>query len=168
VRIEIRSRIAVFIISLLIWLLITSFTDLQEIVAGIIVAALVTLVSGDLLAPGKVKIGISTIYHIITYVIIFVWEIFKANLHVAYIVIHPKLPINPGIIKIKTKLTNDVALTILANSITLTPGTLTIDIDKPNGFVYIHCIEVPDHRDIDGNSATIADKYEKRLEEIFK
>jgi len=46
----------------------------------------------------------------------------KANIHVAYIVIHPLLPIKPGIVKVKTKLKRDSALTMLANSITLTPG----------------------------------------------
>ena len=165
--IKIGSRMTVFIISLFVWLLITSFTDLQEIVAGIIVALLVTLLSGDLMAPNKVKLGIKRVYHIIIYLFILIWEIFKANLHVAYIVLHPKLPINPGIVKIKTGLTSDTALTLLANSITLTPGTLTVDLDKENGFLYVHCIEVPG-RDMENNTAAIADKFEKRLKVIFQ
>ena len=165
--IKIGCRMTVFIISLFVWLLITSFTDLQEIVAGIIVALLVTLLSGDLMAPNKVKLGIKRVYHIIIYLFILIWEIFKANLHVAYIVLHPKLPINPGIVKIKTGLTSDTALTLLANSITLTPGTLTVDLDKENGFLYVHCIEVPG-RDMENNTAAIADKFEKRLKVIFQ
>jgi multicomponent Na+:H+ antiporter subunit E len=55
------------------------------------------------------------------------------------IVLDPKLPISPQIIKFKSDLPHDVALTTLANSITLTPGTLTVDIDE-NKTYYIHCL----------------------------
>lgn len=165
--IRLGSRIAVFIISLTVWLLITSFTDLQEIVAGIIVALLIALLNGDLLTPRKIKFGIKNLYHLIVYLFILFWEILKANIHVALIVLHPKLPISPGIVKIKTNLSSDTALTILANSITLTPGTLTIDIDKTKGFLYVHCIQVPG-REIDSNTKAIGTKYEKRLREIFQ
>ncbi len=65
----------------------------------------------------------------IKYLFVFIWEMIKANLHVAYIVIHPMLPIKPGIVKIKTNLTKGSALTVLANSITLTPGTMSVDIN---------------------------------------
>ncbi len=53
----------------------------------------------------------------------------KANLKVAYIVLHPKLPISPGMVQFKTRLKTDLAKVIFANAITLTPGTLTVDIE---------------------------------------
>jgi multicomponent Na+:H+ antiporter subunit E len=55
-------------------------------------------------------------------------EIIKANLDVALRVIKPVIPINPGIVKVKTKLKTPMGRLILTNSITLTPGTLTVDI----------------------------------------
>lgn len=64
----------------------------------------------------------------------------KANLDVAYRVITGK--INPGIVKVKTGLKKEAAITLLANSITLTPGTLTVDIDEKNNDLYIHCINL--------------------------
>ena len=60
----------------------------------------------------------------------------------AYIVLHPMLPINPGIVRIRTGLKKDTSLTILSNSITLTPGTLTVDIHPRGGFLYVHHIDV--------------------------
>jgi len=64
----------------------------------------------------------------------------KANVDVAYRVITGK--INPGIIKISPNLKTDLGITLLANSITLTPGTLTVDIDEDTNDLYIHWINV--------------------------
>ena len=64
----------------------------------------------------------------------------KANFDVAYRVITGE--INPGIVKISPKLKTDLGITMLANSITLTPGTLSVDIDESNNDLYIHWINV--------------------------
>ncbi|GAG73932.1 unnamed protein product [marine sediment metagenome] len=96
----------------------------------------------------------------------FLWECFKANLDVAYRVLHPRLPINPGIVKVRTKLTTDTALTFLANSITLTPGTMSVDIDKDNGILYIHWIDVKT-KDVESATRIIVDRFEKVLKKIF-
>ena len=91
----------------------------------------------------------------------------KANLHVAYIVLHPMLPIKPGIIKIKTKLKKDTSLTFLSNSITLTPGTLTIDIDPDKQNLYIHWIDV-ESVDPDINTINVGGRFEPLLTEVFE
>jgi len=64
----------------------------------------------------------------------------KANIDVAYRVLHPRLPIDPGLIKIKTKLKSEISKALLANSLTLTPGSTTVDIIGDQ--IYIHCIDV--------------------------
>jgi multicomponent Na+:H+ antiporter subunit E len=64
----------------------------------------------------------------------------KANIDVAYRVITGK--INPGIVKISPGLTTDLGITLLANSITLTPGTLSVDIDEETNDLYVHWINV--------------------------
>ena len=82
----------------------------------------------------------------------------KANIDVAYRVITGK--INPGIVKISPNLKSDAAITLLANSITLTPGTLSVDIDENNNDLYIHWINVtnlkPEIEDICGSFPTWA------------
>jgi len=80
--------------------------------------------------------------------------------------LHPRLPINPGIVKVKTKLTTDTALTFLANSITLTPGTMSVDIDKDNGILYIHWIDVKT-KDVESATKIIVERFEKILKKIF-
>jgi len=163
-----RSRLFVFIFSFLVWIALTSIRDLQEVVAGLIVAALVSIVAGKfLITSEKSEHIVKRFFSAIKYLFKFLWEMAKANLHVAYIVIHPKLPIKPGIVKIKTKLTKDSAITVLTNSITLTPGTLTIDVNPETRELYIHWIDV-ESTDVEKNTKTIGGKFEKLLMEVFE
>jgi multicomponent Na+:H+ antiporter subunit E len=76
------------------------------------------------------------------------------------------MPLNPGIVKVKTKLATNAGKTVLANSITLTPGTMTVDI-REEGHLYVHCIDV---KETETEKATkkIADKFEKILLKIFE
>jgi len=77
------------------------------------------------------------------------------------------MPIYTGIVKVETSLKSDTGLTFLANSITLTPGTLSVDIDKDAGVLYIHWIDVKD-KDIKGATEIIVKRFEKILTEIFE
>ena len=76
----------------------------------------------------------------IIYIFPFFWAMTKANIDVAYRVITGR--INPGIVKIEPRLKNDAAVTLLATSITLTPGTLTVDVDEKSNDLYVHWINV--------------------------
>ena len=94
----------------------------------------------------------------------FLWEMTKANFDVAYRVLHPKMPINPGIVKVKTKLQSEMGKTFLANSITLTPGTFTVDLKDE--YLYIHCINVRE-TDIAKVTKDIVGRFEPILLKIF-
>ena len=88
----------------------------------------------------------------------------KSNLDVARRVISPKLPINPGIVEVKTKLQSKIARVILADSITLTPGTFTIEIEDDS--LFIHCIDVQS-TDLEKNTQLIVEKFEKYSEVMY-
>ncbi|RPI03278.1 MAG: cation:proton antiporter [Calditrichaeota bacterium] len=163
-----KSRLIVFLLSLLVWLALTSWRDVQEIVAAIVVAALVSLAAGHfLITTHKQKHLLVRWFAAVTYFFLFLREMIKANVHVAYIVLHPLLPIKPGIVKIKTRLTKDVAMTVLTNSITLTPGTLTVDINPQAQEIYIHWIDVK-ATDVETCSKQIGAQFEKKLKEVFE
>jgi len=83
---------------------------------------------------------------------------------VALRVLNPSLPINPGIVKVKTRLKSKTGRMVLANSITLTPGTLSIDIKDE--FLYVHWIDVKDC-DLQCATEEIVKKFEKYLEVIY-
>lgn len=163
-----RSRIVLFLIALLLWSLLSWMPDWQHLLVGVFVALLVAFLTGDLFAQrAHILRRLSRYkYFFIHYLPVFLKECFKANLDVAWRVLHPALPINPGIVKVKTHLKSDTALTFLANSITLTPGTLSVDIDKDNGILYVHWIDVKD-KDIEGATRIVVERFEKLLKKIF-
>ena len=162
-----QSRILVFVLAFLAWLALTAGGGVQEVVAGVVVAIIVALVAGRFLAGFPRRGILRRAGFAGLYFFRFLWEMIKANLHVASIVLNPLRPIKPGIVKIRTGLTKDTAVTILANSITLTPGTLTVDINPEARELYIHCITV-DGTDIDENTKRIGARFERILKEVFE
>jgi len=166
-KLEKKSQIVVFIISLIVWTLMTLPFNISSLIVGIIAAFFTALFVGEILIIAERRFHFNRVWYTIIYLIKFFWEMIKANFNVAYIVIHPLLPIKPGIVKVRTKLKRDSALTMLANSITLTPGTLTVDIDTVNQILYIHCIYAK-VVDIEASTREIGGRFEKMLEVIFE
>lgn len=163
-----KSRLVVFFLSILVWLALTDFKDVQEITAAVVIAVLVSLFAGHMLiTTRKQKHLVIRWARAVIYFFYFLWEMLKANVHVAYIVLHPLLPIKPGIVKVKTRLTKDTALTVLTSSITLTPGTLTVDINPDLGEIYIHWIDVK-ATEPDECTAQISAGFERILKEVFE
>ena len=106
------------------------------------------------------------VFWFLVYVPVFSYYMVKANIDVLYRVLHPQMPIRPGIVKIKTSLKSDSAITALANSITLTPGTLTIDLTE-DGYLYIHWIYVKSD-DMEQATRQIAGPFEWFIRRIFE
>ena len=163
-----KSQIILFILAFLIWSFLTWPLDFQHLLIGILVSGFVSFMTGDMFVkrPHVFK-HVSRYLWFLYYIPLFIWECIKANIDVAYRVAHPDLPINPGIVKVKTTLKSDTGLTFLANSITLTPGTMSVDIDEENGFLYIHWIDVKD-KDIQKATEIIVKTFEDVLRRIFE
>jgi multicomponent Na+:H+ antiporter subunit E len=106
------------------------------------------------------------IFWFLIYLPVFFYSVVVANLDVMYRALHPKMPIKPGIVKIKTKLKTDSGITALANSITLTPGTLTVDVTD-DGYLYIHWINVTTD-DVEQATKQIAERFEWFIQKIFE
>ncbi|MDP2922063.1 MAG: Na+/H+ antiporter subunit E [Candidatus Omnitrophota bacterium] len=166
-----KSKLVLFIVGFIVWSLLTWPLDFQHLIVGLAVAAFVAFITGDLFTPSlQAGTGFSRITRYLWlcyYVPMFLWECLKANIDVALRVLNPKLPINPGIVKVKTTLKSDTGLTFLANSITLTPGTLCVDIDAEKGILYIHWIDVKT-QDADKATELIVKPFEKILKNIFE
>lgn len=163
------SRAVLFVIAFLTWCLLSWPPDVQHLVIGLVVSSVVPWLVGDLFLtrPHLLRQPMRFVYFLGYYLPVFLWECFKANLDVAYRVISPRLPIKPGIVKIQTTLKSDTGLTFLANSITLTPGTMSVDIDKENSVLYVHWINVQ-AEDVESATRLIAGRFEKILHKIFE
>lgn len=163
-----KSRLILFILGLLVWILLSWAVDVPHLIVGILVAGFAAYMTGDMFVKRPHLFTHPERYlWFVYYIPVFIWECIKANIDVAYRVIHPKLPINPGIVKVKTTLKSDTGLTFLANSITLTPGTMSVDIDKENGYLYIHWIDVKE-KDIEKATVLIVKKFENIIKRIFE
>jgi multicomponent Na+:H+ antiporter subunit E len=146
------------------WLLLTSTTQPQEVIAGGVFALLVAALGyKDFTRRGLRVLSPRRLARALIYVPIFFWEMMKANFDVAYRVIHPRMPIKPGIVAIKTDLKTDIGKLFLANSITLTPGTLTMEVQGE--YLFIHWINVKTE-DVERASALIGGRFEKHLKAI--
>lgn len=165
-------RLIYFVLAFIIWVLVAwpfvdGKIDIQVITAGLIVSFLVAILFHEIL-PKEHLVFISPlrVFWALVYVPVFFYYVIKANLDVVYRALHPKMPIKPGIVKIKTNLKTESGITALANSITLTPGTLTVDLTD-DGFLYIHWINVKSD-DVEQATEFIAKRFEWFLKKIFE
>ena len=163
---NISKYIYTAIVLFMIWIVLTSTLVWEELLAGIVLSAIVAAMGYSLFTEkGMGNFHPKRIAYLLAYIPIFLWDIIKANLDVAYRVLSPSMPIKPGIVEIHTDLKSDIAKLGLANSITLTPGTLTMDVDGDR--MFIHWIYVRTDN-IAKASEEIAGKFEKFMKVIFE
>jgi len=133
-----------FWLYVLFWIVLTQNINIEAILVGTFVCIIVFLFNkppANIYFKNKsISILILNIKNSFLYISVLIKEIFKSNFHVAKIVLSPKLNISPSIVIINTKLKNELNKTILANSITLTPGTLTLDLSDDK--LIVHCLDM--------------------------
>jgi len=168
-NLKLTDKLSRFIVNwffmMIVWIAFTTSFATQELIVGVVISAIIsyftipyfTCCLLTILSPIRV-------FYMIYYLFVFIWELIKSNIDVARRVLTPSLPINPGIVKFKTKLTTDYSRMVLANSITLTPGTLSIDIIDDT--FYVHWIDVKTTNPEEAYME-IAEKFEKILLKIF-
>ena len=165
-------RLIYFVLAFVVWVLtawpfVDGRLDLQVVVAGLMASFLVAMLFHDIL-PKEHHVFVSRIrvFWLLVYVPVFLYYVVCADLDVVYRALHPAMPIKPGIVKIKTNLKTDSAITALANSITLTPGTLTVDLTD-DGYLYVHWINVKSD-DVEEATQLISQRFEWFLHKIFE
>jgi len=165
-------RLIYFVVLLIIWILgawpfVDGRIDVQVMTAGVIASLIVAFLFHEIL-PKEHRVFVSPVrlFWLLVYLPVFFYYVMKANLDVVYRAIHPQMPIKPGIVKVKTNLKTESGITALANSITLTPGTLTVDLTD-DGFLYVHWINVKS-TDVEQATKFIAQRFEWFLERIFE
>jgi len=153
--------VATFLILFAFWIFMSGQLDWWHLSWGVLSCALVSFISHDFLFEDiKSKGRIKEAVHFFAYVPWLLYEIILANLYVAYLALHPKMLdlIDPHIIKFKIRLKKDLARVTFANSITLTPGTITVLIK--DGYFFVHAINKSVAKSLPGN-------MERRITRIF-
>jgi multicomponent Na+:H+ antiporter subunit E len=157
---------AVFILSMVLWLMLTFAFTFQNLIVGMVASMITSVIFTRFFIKNVYKlIQPKRYFWFLVYLVVFLWECIKANIDVAYRVLHPAMPIRPGIVKVKTTLKSDLAKMLLANSITMTPGTIAVDII--DDYLYVHWIYVRSE-DPEVYTGIITGAFEKYIKRIIE
>jgi multicomponent Na+:H+ antiporter subunit E len=120
------------------WIIITGSFRLQELIVGAILSLFLAWFNNDLFfrKGERPEIDLRAIFLFIRYAFHLVVAILIANFQVVALVLHPKMPITPGMIRFSRPYKKNLSKVLLANSITLTPGTLTVLVEKDDFVVH--------------------------------
>lgn len=146
-----HALIFLCILLMLFWLILSFRLDVEVIIIGLLASLLVLLYNFDLIFNDMeaTKITLKTSYLLLRLLVILIWEIFKSNIHVAKIVLSKKMPIDPGFESVRNPLKKDLNQTLFANAITLTPGTLTVDMS--DDYIVVHGLVKSEIKGIEGS-----------------
>ncbi|MBM3135300.1 MAG: Na+/H+ antiporter subunit E [Chloroflexi bacterium] len=100
------------------------------------------------------------------FALFFLWQMIKANLQVAYSVLTPRYRMRPGVIAIPLDVQTDAEITLLANLITLTPGTLSLDVSADRRVLYVHSMVLGD--DVERFRREVKEGFERRVLEVLR
>jgi len=147
------------------WLLLNGTLAVDVVIVGLLVAGAITWAFRDSLSfLSGYRLSVDSAWATVGYIGFFIAELVRANLAMARLVLDPALPVKPAIVKVRTRLRDPVARLLLANSITLTPGTLSVEVK--DDWLYIHWVVA---RSTDPTAATeaIVAGFEKYLEVMY-
>ncbi|MDN3595645.1 Na+/H+ antiporter subunit E [Zunongwangia endophytica] len=157
-----KNRFVSNILLTFVWVVLTGDFHVSNYLFGFILSYIILMV----ITRGSKKAKYFTIVPRLIFIILFFfWELIKANLEVAWEVMTPKLNMTPGIVKVPLTVQSDAGITLLANMITLTPGTLSLDVSNDKKVLYVHAMYI---KDKDKFIAGIKNGFEKRILEILK
>src|SRR6476620_10232730 len=149
----------------LVWIAISSSLALESVITGALIAAALAYMFARKFAIWRgIRFSPTRLYHFIVYTWVFVVELVRANINMMRYVYAPRLSVEPGVVKVKTNLKSPIGRLALANSISLTPGSLVLDIGEDE--LLVHCLDM---RAIDPKTATetVSGPFEAHLEKAF-
>ena len=150
---------------MLIWVIANGTLATDTLIAGVVITAAIALAFASFARVYSViRWSPKVIIYYLMYLGVFLLELTKANLNVMRLVFSPRIDITPGIVEIKTELKSPIGRLALANSITLTPGTLVVDIKGDS--LFIHWINVS-ATDPVAATEEISARFEKYLKVVY-
>lgn len=144
------------------WMFFESSMELSTFIVGYLLGAFVIFFMRRFFSS---RFYVYRLFSIIELILIFLRELLLSNLAVLKVVLSPKLDIQPGIFAMETRLTSDWEVTLLANLITLTPGTLVVDLSPDNKILYVHAMDIEDAEEA---IEDIRNSFEKAIMEVSR
>ena len=148
-----------------VWIAISSSLAIESVITGALIAAVLAYMFARRFAIWRrIRFSPKRLYHFIVYTGVFVVELVRANISMMRYVYSPRLSVEPGIVKVKTRLKSPIGRLALANSISLTPGSLVLDIEEDE--LVIHCLDIG-AIDPTNVAETVSGPFETHLEKAF-
>ncbi len=149
----------------IIWMIANATLAYDTVLAGVIICAIIALAFSTFARVYSViRWSPQVLYYYLKYLVVFFIELVKANVSVMRLVFSPRINIKPGIVEIKTGLKSPIGRLALANTITLTPGTLVVDIKDDS--LFVHCINIGSTDQAEA-TAEISGRFENLLKKIY-
>lgn len=150
------------ILLLVVWLMLNETISLGHIILGSVLAIVIPLLCAPLRVP---QVKIKRPFKAVSYVLFVLKDVIVANFEVAFLVVGPMRRIKPGLVAVPLDLSDTLPITVLASTVTMTPGTVSADVSKDQKWLYVHVLNMPvnEQEVID----LIKQRYESRVKEIF-
>ncbi|WP_291114626.1 Na+/H+ antiporter subunit E [Flavobacterium sp. UBA6135] len=157
-----KKLVLLNLILTIVWVALTGSFEFINFVFGFVLTFLILwIISSDKTDRKYFRV----IPSIISFFFYFIYELIKANIQVAYDVITPTMYMKPGIVSVPLDANTDLEITLLANVISLTPGTLSLDVSDDRKVLYVHAMYIHDK---DEFIRSIKDGFEKKLLNITR
>lgn len=146
----------------LLWAAVSGSITIGSIFVGFVVGALVLAVIGQ--AYGGARY-LTRIRRIAILIAVFLFELLKSSLQVAWEAVTPRYRMRPAVLAVPIELREEASIAVLANLVSLTPGTLSIDVSADRSFLYVHAMYA---EDADAVRRSIREDFERRVSEAFE
>ncbi len=147
----------------IVWVMLVNVITLNAIVFGLILGIIIPIITS---AYWPERPTLRNPMMIIEYMLVVLLDIVRANIQVALIILGKRnADMKPGWVTVPLELRSPEAITVLAGTITMTPGTVSSDLSEDGHSLLVHCLDTDDP---DAVVAQIKDRYERRLKEIFE
>ncbi|WP_186576479.1 Na+/H+ antiporter subunit E [Aquibacillus kalidii] len=144
------------------WMFLSESYTFSAFISGYIIGILLLLVLQRFIPDA---FYMKRVVKVIKLVLLFFKELLLSNIEIVKLVYKPKQTFEPGIFALPTELKSNWEITILANLITLTPGTLSVAVSDDNSFIYIHAMDIGDSEE---SINSIKDTFEKAIMEVTR
>jgi len=144
------------------WVAVTGEVSVANLLEGAVLAGLLVLL---LRVPLRRRFRLEKVPKALGLLGYFLKEILLSNASVARILLSPVSSLTPGIVAVPLDLKSDAGITVLANLVTLTPGTLSLDVSPDRRTLYVHAIHVEDP---DAFRREVKEGFERRVKEVFE
>lgn len=157
-----RSRFLINMLLTFVWVALTGSYDRTTFLFGFLLSFGVVWIIGR---DDDSRKYVRFVPKILSFIVYFLYQMIKANIEVAYDVVTPTFYMTPGIVQVPLDAETDVEITLLANIVSLTPGTLSLDVSTDRKMLYIHSMYIKDRESF---IYEIKNGFERRLLEITR